>query len=183
MSKKVTKIFALFLILAMLCTGCGLSGAPADSGTSAPAATDGAQSGTDAPNAGSTDVKVGLEQNVYEIPDYTNNAPEGTKVVRMSVSMGAGDYGVSASGVMFKTFVDRLEELSGGKMVAQVFPANQLASTSDDIINGLTTNAFEFDGTDHDRPAAGGYRHARCRLHVSGHADPLQQLQRDPHSR
>lgn len=145
MSKKVTKIFALFLILAMLCTGCGLSGAPADSGTSAPAATDGAQSGTDAtPSSNGTEVKVGLEQNVYEIPDYTNNAPEGTKVVRMSVSMGAGDYGVSASGVMFKTFVDRLEELSGGKMVAQVFPANQLASTTDDIINGLTTNAFEF---------------------------------------
>ena len=31
MKKNFTKIFALFLILAMLCTGCGLSGAPVDS--------------------------------------------------------------------------------------------------------------------------------------------------------
>lgn len=143
MSKKVTKIFALFLILAMLCTGCGLSGAPADSGTSAPAATDGAQSGTDAtPSSNNTEVKVGLEQNVYEIPDYTNAGPD-VKVLRLSVSMGAGDYGTSASGVMFKTFVDRIEELSGGKMAAQVYPANQLASTTDDIINGILTGAFE----------------------------------------
>ena len=68
---------------------------------------------------------------------------DGVKVVRLSVSMSASDYGVSASGVMFKTFVDRLEELSGGKMVAQVFPASQLASTTDDIVNGLVTGAFE----------------------------------------
>ena len=30
MKKNFTKVFALFLILAMLCTGCGLSGAPVD---------------------------------------------------------------------------------------------------------------------------------------------------------
>jgi len=133
-----TKIFALLMALAMLCTGCGLSGAPAES-TDTPDASSTEPSNTD---VGSTDVKVGLEQNVYEIPDYTN-AGSDVKVLRLSVSMGAGDYGTSASGVMFKTFVDRIEELSGGKMVAQVYPASQLASTTDDIINGLLTNAFE----------------------------------------
>lgn len=141
MSKKFTKIVALFLILAMLCTGCGLSGAPADSGASDPAAVDDPQANTDSGD-GSAEVKVGLEQNVYEIPDYTNAGP-GVKVLRLSVSMGAGDYGTSASGVMFKTFVDRIEELSGGKMLAQVYPASQLASTTDDIVNGILTGAFE----------------------------------------
>lgn len=141
MSKKFTKIVALFLILAMLCTGCGLSGAPADSGASDPAAVDDPQVNTDSGD-GSAEVKVGLEQNVYEIPDYTNAGP-GVKVLRLSVSMGAGDYGTSASGVMFKTFVDRIEELSGGKMLAQVYPASQLASTTDDIVNGILTGAFE----------------------------------------
>ena len=141
MSKKFTKIVALFLILAMLCTGCGLSGAPADSGASDPAAADDPQANTDSGD-GSAEVKVGLEQNVYEIPDYTNAGP-GVKVLRLSVSMGAGDYGTSASGVMFKTFVDRIEELSGGKMLAQVYPASQLASTTDDIVNGILTGAFE----------------------------------------
>ncbi len=141
MSKKFTKIVALFLILAMLCTGCGLSGAPADSGASDPAAADDPEVNTDSGD-GSAEVKVGLEQNVYEIPDYTNAGP-GVKVLRLSVSMGAGDYGTSASGVMFKTFVDRIEELSGGKMLAQVYPASQLASTTDDIVNGILTGAFE----------------------------------------
>lgn len=141
MSKKFTKIVALFLILAMLCTGCGLSGAPADSGAFDPAAADDPEVNTDSGD-GSAEVKVGLEQNVYEIPDYINAGP-GVKVLRLSVSMGAGDYGTSASGVMFKTFVDRIEELSGGKMLAQVYPASQLASTTDDIVNGILTGAFE----------------------------------------
>ena len=141
MSKKFTKIVALFLILAMLCTGCGLSGAPADSGAFDPAAADDPEVNTDSGD-GSAEVKVGLEQNVYEIPDYTNAGP-GVKVLRLSVSMGAGDYGTSASGVMFKTIVDRIEELSGGKMLAQVYPASQLASTTDDIVNGILTGAFE----------------------------------------
>ncbi|MCI9648834.1 TRAP transporter substrate-binding protein [Oscillibacter sp.] len=142
MKKNFTKIFALFLILAMLCTGCGLSGAPVDSapdGGGTPA-TDGKEPAE--PAGGDKDVTVGLARDVYEIPDYTNAAP-GTKVLRLSVSMGASDYGTSASGVMFKTFVDRIEELSGGAMVAQVYPANQLASTTDDIINGLLSGAFE----------------------------------------
>lgn len=125
----------------MLCTGCGLSGAPADSGAFDPAAADDPEVNTDSGD-GSAEVKVGLEQNVYEIPDYTNAGP-GVKVLRLSVSMGAGDYGTSASGVMFKTFVDRIEELSGGKMLAQVYPASQLASTTDDIVNGILTGAFE----------------------------------------
>lgn len=144
MSKKFTKIFALFLIVAMLCTSCGLSGAPVENTPSTPSAsTDNTTPSTDTtPSAGSTEVKVGLEQNLHEIPDYTNAGAD-VKVLRLSVSMGAGDYGTSASGMMFKTFVDRLEEVSGGKMAAQVYPANQLASTTDDIINGLLTGAFE----------------------------------------
>lgn len=138
MKKNLEKVFALVMAIALLCTGCGLSGAPAES-TDTPDTSSTEPSNTD---AGNSDVKVGLEQNVYEIPDYTNAGAD-VKVLRLSVSMGAGDYGTSASGVMFKTFVDRIEELSGGKMVAQVYPANQLASTTDDIINGLLTNAFE----------------------------------------
>lgn len=139
MKQKLAKIFALFMATTMLCTSCGFN-APADPGSTS---TD--TSNTEAPadnTSGSKDVKVGLEQNVYEIPDYTNAGAD-VKVLRLSVSMGASDYGTSASGVMFKTFVDRLEELSGGKMVAQVFPSNQLAGGTDDIINGLLTNAFE----------------------------------------
>ncbi len=132
MKEKLTKLVALTLTLAALCTGCGLGNNAATTESAAPS------SGA----AGNTEVKVGLEQNLHEIPDYTNAGAD-VKVLRLSVSMGAGDYGTSASGMMFKTFVDRIEELSGGKMVAQVYPANQLASTTDDIINGLTTNAFE----------------------------------------
>lgn len=62
-------------------------------------------------------------------PDYTN-AGDDVRVVRLSVSMNASDYGTSASGVMVKTFVDRVEEppwQDGGSGVP-----NQLASTTDD---------------------------------------------------
>ena len=139
MKQKLAKIFALFMATTMLCTSCGFN-APADSNSaSSDTSTDASAEDT---SSGNTDVKVGLEQNVYEIPDYTNAGAD-VKVLRLSVSMGASDYGTSASGVMFKTFVDRLEELSGGKMVAQVFPSNQLAGGTDDIINGLITGAFE----------------------------------------
>ena len=171
MSKKFTKIVALFLILAMLCTGCGLSGAPADSGASDPAAADDPEVNTDSGD-GSAEVKVGLEQNVYEIPAYTHAGP-GVKVLRLSVSMGAGDYGTSASGVMFKTFVDRIEELSGGKMLAQVYPASQLASTTDDIVNGILTGAFEMAevGTGN----WGGSRPPRRGLYVSWYAHDHKQ--------
>ncbi len=133
MTKKFGRLFALVTVFATLCTSC--------LGTTS---TDEPAGATGAANTGTSnsEVTVGLERDVYQIPDYTN-VEDGVKVVRLSVSMNASDYGVSASGVMFKTFVDRLEELSGGKMVAQVFPANQLASTTDDIVNGLTTGAFE----------------------------------------
>lgn len=135
MTKKFGKIFALFTVFAMLCTSClGTTNTDDPAGE-----TDPANSETGSVNS---DVTVGLERDVYQIPDYTN-VEDGVKVVRLSVSMNASDYGTSASGVMFKTFVDRLEELSGGKMVAQVFPASQLASTTDDIVNGLITGAFE----------------------------------------
>ena len=142
MKQKLAKIFALFMATTMLCTSCGLgSGAPAASGDSSNDSTSG---DTNTAASGDKEVTVGLAKNVYEIPDYTNNPPEGARVLRMSVSMGAADYGVNASGVMFKTFADRLKELSGDKMVVQIYPANQLASTTDDIVNGLITNAFEF---------------------------------------
>ena len=147
MKQKLAKIFALLMALTMLCTSCGFNSSTASTETKAPeASTDTQGTTTEAPaeSSGNKDVKVGLDRDVYEIPDYTNNAPEGAKILRLSVSMGASDYGVSASGVMFKTFVDRIEELSGGKMVAQVYPANQLASGTDDIVNGLMTGAFEF---------------------------------------
>lgn len=137
MMKKFTKVFALILALAMLCTGCGLSGAPVEDSSDSTQAGDQSSSGSS-----KKDVTVGLARDVYQIPDYTN-VESGTKVLRLAVSMGASDYGTSASGVMFKTFVDRIEELSGGKMVAQVYPANQLAGSTDDIVNGLITGAFE----------------------------------------
>ncbi len=127
MKKKMLTVFALTLAVMMLCTSCGLGGAPVES----------------TPDSSNSEITVGLARDVYEIPDYTNTAAAGTKILRLSVSMGASDYGTSASGMMFKTFVDRLEELSDGKMVAQVFPANQLASGTDDIVNGLLTGAFE----------------------------------------
>lgn len=135
MTKKFGRLFALVTVFAMLCTSClGTPSTDEPAGESDPA-------GTETPS-GNSEVTVGLERDVYQIPDYTNVGDD-VKVVRLSVSMSASDYGVSASGVMFKTFVDRLEELSGGKMVAQVFPASQLASTTDDIVNGLVTGAFE----------------------------------------
>lgn len=136
MMKKFGRLFALLTVFAMLCTSCGLGNANTgdDNSDDTPGETSTA--------GGNSEVTVGLERDVYQIPDYTN-VEDGVKVVRLSVSMSASDYGVSASGVMFKTFVDRLEELSGGKMVAQVFPSSQLASTTDDIVNGLITGAFE----------------------------------------
>ena len=139
MKKNLAKVFALVMAIALLCTSCGLSGAPAET----PAQTPTTNTDTQAPEeVAPTEVKVGLEQNVHEIPDYSNVGSD-VKVLRLTVSMGAGDYGTSASGMMFKTFVDKLEEVSGGKMVAQVYPSNQLASTTDDIVNGLVTGAFE----------------------------------------
>lgn len=140
MKKQLLKVVALALTAAMLFTGCGLSGSNEPAPAPAPENNQATEEKTEEQAPAPTEVKVGLEQNVYEIPDYTNSD---AKVVRLSVSMGAADYGTSASGVMFKTFVDKLEEVSGGAMVAQVFPANQLAGTTDDIVNGLMTGAFE----------------------------------------
>ena len=137
MKKRFGRILALVSVFSLLCTSC-LGGGE----TAAPAGESNAPSGTDETPAGNSEVTVGLERDVYAIPDYTNVGDD-VRVIRMSVSMSASDYGTSASGVMVKTFVDRVEELSGGKMVVQVFPANQLASTTDDIVNGLITGAFE----------------------------------------
>lgn len=136
---KMTKVLALLLavILIMSCTACGLSGAPAATATAEPNAS--APAGT---AAASSDATVGLQSNVYSIPDYSTVGSD-VKVLRVSVSMNEADYGVSASGVMVKTFVDRLAELSGGKLVAQVYPGSQLAGTTDDILNGMSTGAFE----------------------------------------
>lgn len=137
MKRKFGRLLALVAVFGLLCTSCLGGDEPA-----APAGKSAAPSGTEEPPAGNGEVTVGLERDVYAIPDYTN-AGDDVRVVRLSVSMNASDYGTSASGVMVKTFVDRVEELSGGKMVVQVFPANQLASTTDDIVNGLVTGAFE----------------------------------------
>lgn len=134
MKKRFGRILALVSVFSLLCTSC-LGGG----GTTAANETD---SGSSEEPSGNSEVTVGLERDVYAIPDYTNVGDD-VRVIRMSVSMSASDYGTSASGVMVKTFVDRVEELSGGKMVVQVFPANQLASTTDDIVNGLITGAFE----------------------------------------
>lgn len=133
MKKKLAKAIALAMAMTLLCSSCGLGSSPV-------ADNSGSNNSTDP--VASTNVKVGLEQNVHEIPDYSNIGSD-VKVLRLTVSMGASDYGTSASGMMFKTFVDTLEEVSGGKMVAQVYPSNQLASTTDDIVNGLVTGAFE----------------------------------------
>ena len=137
MKRKFGRLLALVAVFGLLCTSCLGGDEPA-----APAGKSDAPSGTEEPPAGNGEVTVGLERDVYAIPDYTN-AGDDVRVVRLSVSMNASDYGTSASGVMVKTFVDRVEELSSGKMVVQVFPANQLASTTDDIVNGLVTGAFE----------------------------------------
>ena len=139
MKKQFVKAMALTLALILLCSACGLGAATA---TPTPAATDAGSSAAPSAAPSSSEVTVGLEKNKHTIPDYTNAGAD-VRVLRLSVSMGEADYGVSASGMMFKTFVDKLEELSGGKVVAQVYPANQLASTTDDIVNGLMTGAFE----------------------------------------
>lgn len=137
--KNLTKVFTAALALVMTCTACGLSGnKPASSSANASASA--------AASGASSEVTVGLERNVCSIPDYSTAGPD-VKVLRLSVSMNEGDYGVSASGIMVKTFVDRIAELSGGKIVAQVYPGSQLAGTTDDIINGLNTGAFEMSET------------------------------------
>lgn len=140
--KKIAKVIAMLTALTVTCTACGLSGAPA------------ASSGSDAPTPASSaadsnsksEVKVGLERNVYSIPN-NSSAGSGVRVLRLSVSMNEADYGVSATGAMVKTFVDRMEELSGGKILVQVYPGNQLAGTTDDIVNGMNTGAFEMSET------------------------------------
>lgn len=135
MKKQFAKAMALSLALVLLCSACGLGAANA---TPTPAATDaGSGTPTATPAAEGT---IGLEKNVYSIPDYTNSS---AKVIRVSCSLTEADYGITPPGVLFKTFVDRVEELSGGKIVVQIYPGNQLASSTDDIMNGLTSGAFE----------------------------------------
>lgn len=135
MKKHFVKAFTLSLALILLCSACGLGNASA---TPTPAATADTSSAPSAvPSAAGT---IGLEKNVYSIPDYTNSS---AKVIRVSCSLTEADYGITPPGVLFKTFVDKIEELSGGKMVVQIYPGNQLASSTDDIMNGLTSGAFE----------------------------------------
>lgn len=105
MKRKFGRLLALVAVFGLLCTSCLGGDEPA-----APAGKSDAPSGTEEPPAGNGEVTVGLERDVYAIPDYTN-AGDDVRVVRLSVSMNASDYGTSASGVMVKTFVDRVEEL------------------------------------------------------------------------
>lgn len=137
MKKRSIKVVALMLIAAMVfaLAGCTL-GNQAQEATTEPE-----QTGTEEQTQ-TEEVTVGLERNKYPIPDYSG-VGEGVRVIRLSVSMNEADYGVAATGAMVKTFVDKMEELSGGKVVVQVYPGNQLAGTTDDIINGLNTGAFE----------------------------------------
>lgn len=137
MKKYFVKALVLTLAFALLCTGCGLG---TGSATPAPTAAPGPAAST-APSAAPTaEEAIGLEKNVYGITDYTGST---AKVLRVSCSLTEADYGVTPPGVLFKTFADRVEELSGGKIVVQIYPGNQLASSTDDIMNGLTSGAFE----------------------------------------
>ena len=138
--KKTTKILASLLALALLCTSCGLGPAPSAAGTPAPNAPN--ASGAPADSADQAGTAIGLEKNIYSITDYTNAGADVT-VIRVSCSLTEADYGVTPPGVLFKTFADRVSELSGGKLAVQIYPGNQLASSTDDIVNGLASGAFE----------------------------------------
>ena len=94
MKRKFGRLLALVAVFGLLCTSCLGGDEPA-----APAGKSDAPSGTEEPPAGNGEVTVGLERDVYAIPDYTN-AGDDVRVVRLSVSMNASDYGTSASGVM-----------------------------------------------------------------------------------
>jgi len=134
MKKNFVKAMVLTLAIVLLFTGCGLGTGTA---TPAPTATPGAVAPTATPAATGT---IGLEKNVYTLTDYTGSS---AKVIRVSCSLTEADYGITPPGVLFKTFADRVEELSGGKIVVQIYPGNQLASSTDDIVNGLASGAFE----------------------------------------
>ena len=131
MKKKTISVLLVLAMVLTLLAGCGLSNNSSSSSSSTPAN-----------EPAKEEVTVGLERNVYAIPNYSD-AGSDVRVIRLSVSMNEADYGVNPTGAMVKTFVDKVEELSGGKIVVQVYPGNQLAGTTDDIINGLNTGAFE----------------------------------------
>ena len=61
MKKKLAKAIALAMAMTLLCSSCGLGSSPV-------ADNSGSNNSTDP--VASTNVKVGLEQNVHEIPDY-----------------------------------------------------------------------------------------------------------------
>ncbi|MEL7647665.1 MAG: DctP family TRAP transporter solute-binding subunit [Sedimentibacter sp.] len=144
MIKKFTKTIVIVLILSMLLTGCG--GGLEYNNSSSPKPAQNVQ-GSSASNTGASNEKpsgtnsVGLEKNVYEIPQYTPK--EGVKIIRAAVSLNSADYGITPAGVLFKTLVDGIEEKSGGKILLQMYPADQLASSTDDKIGGLSSGAFE----------------------------------------
>ena len=86
MKRKFGRLLALVAVFGLLCTSCLGGDEPA-----APAGKSAAPSGTEEPPAGNGEVTVGLERDVYAIPDYTN-AGDDVRVVRLSVSMNASDY-------------------------------------------------------------------------------------------
>lgn len=140
--KSITKTTVIMVILSMVLAGCGGLGNKSSSSTSGDNQESGVSNSSQETGAKASDSpKIGLDKNVYEIPSYT--AKDGVKIIRASTSLNAADYGVTPSGVIFKTLVDGIEEKSGGKIVLQVYPANQLASGTDQVVSGLASGAFE----------------------------------------
>jgi len=138
--KKFTNTIVIALISSMLLAGCGggLGNAPPQT----PADNTQGSSSDNASNEKPSDSgRIGLEKNVYEIPQHTPK--EGVKIIRASTSLNAADYGITPSGALLKTLVDGIEEKSGGKILLQVYPSDQLASSTDDKIGGLSSGAFE----------------------------------------
>lgn len=125
--KKGIKIISIVLVLSMALAGCGGLNKNTEQ-----------TSGNIESTAGT---HIGLEKNVYEIPEYKVN--EGVKIIRASTSLNAADYGITPSGALFKTLIDGIEEKSGGKILIQLYPGNQLAGNTDEVISGLASGAFE----------------------------------------
>ncbi|MBS7526450.1 TRAP transporter substrate-binding protein [Fusibacter paucivorans] len=139
--KKMRYLLTVIMILSIVLSGCGgLGSAPSETQNSDNNESN-ASSSSSTEVSQTEEVRVGLDKNVYEIPQYTQQ--EGVRIARISTSLSAADYGVTPSGVLFKTMVDEIEARSGGKIVLQIYPANQLASGADQIISSLASGAFE----------------------------------------
>ena len=129
---KVKRLSAVFMVslLLMSVTGCGgkenINDNPEGSKTTSVSS---AESKESKPNTGENDYTQGNSYNI-----------------RIASSSAAREFegdGTTAMGVSCNYFVNRIKEVSGGRVTAQVFSGGQLASSTQEYIGGAQNGAFD----------------------------------------